>query len=299
MAWGFGDRPGRASARASGTIAVPREPAPRGAGSLQRLWVVALVALVIAVVASPLALLGIRLFVVGSPSMGVAAPVGTLVVDMPVRISAVRVGDVVTYRPPLGGTPITHRVVSTAGGMLMTRGDANGAADPWHLRQADLIGRAAALVPGVGWLVRSLPLLLVGGALLWGGTALVARQTLRAALRVAGGAVMVSVVLTVLRPLVGVEVVSTQPTSHGAAVTVASTGMLPVAVGPVGHPAVVLRSGQLAHLLLPAGRGGVMRLASELHLGPFGWLVLALCCLLPVLWVLVVGLPINEPEQTA
>lgn len=241
---------------------------------------------------------GIRLFVVGSPSMGAAAPVGTLVVDAPVRLGDVRVGDVVTYRPPPGGRPITHRVVSIRAAGLTTRGDVNGAADPWRLTQPELIGRAVLIIPGAGWPIRALPILLIGSAVVWGGTALIPTSVLRGGLRVTGAAALASLTLTPLHPLANVEVLATQPTARGVSVAVVSTGLLPVQVGPAGAQAV-LSTGEVAHLVLNASSTGMLHLPSQLHLPPLGWVALLLICLLPMLWVLVVGLPVDETEEAA
>ncbi|WP_434318962.1 S26 family signal peptidase [Leifsonia sp. P73] len=54
---------------------------------------------------------GWRWFIVESPSMGRTAPVGTLVVTSPVSVSAVHVGDVITFHPPTSpDETYTHRV---------------------------------------------------------------------------------------------------------------------------------------------------------------------------------------------
>ncbi|MEJ2869474.1 hypothetical protein WCD74_16980 [Actinomycetospora sp. OC33-EN08] len=111
---------------------------------------------------------GGRWQVVATPSMGTAAPVGTLVLTRPAR--SVEVGDVVTYRPPVANHPltVTHRVVSLApDGSFRTRGDINGAEDPWTVGPADLVGEAAVVAPGLGWLLKALPLLASGSLLLW------------------------------------------------------------------------------------------------------------------------------------
>ena len=72
---------------------------------------------------------------VTSPSMGAAAPVGTLLLTRPVTAGQVRVGDIIAFHPAIEPrVSFTHRVVEVdpAGG-LHTRGDLNGATDPWTL----------------------------------------------------------------------------------------------------------------------------------------------------------------------
>jgi len=66
---------------------------------------------------------------VTTPSMGPAAPVGTLILTRPVRIGDTRVGDIIAFHPPTEPREtFTHRVVTVdPDGGLRTRGDINGA----------------------------------------------------------------------------------------------------------------------------------------------------------------------------
>jgi signal peptidase len=61
---------------------------------------------------------------------------GTLVLDEVVPVADLRVGDVITYRPPAKDHVITHRIAwigkDDAGRRIFrTKGDANPVADPW------------------------------------------------------------------------------------------------------------------------------------------------------------------------
>jgi signal peptidase len=103
---------------------------------------------------------GYRVVTVLTGSMTGTANPGDLVVDFPVALSRVHVGDIITYETP---TPdhhvVTHRIVEvvTAGAnpTVRTQGDANNAADPWT---ATLGGTTAwkvrAVVPKAGTLIR-------------------------------------------------------------------------------------------------------------------------------------------------
>jgi signal peptidase I len=90
---------------------------------------------------------------------------GSLVFDEVVPTARLRVGDVITYRPPPSARvdhPITHRIVAirhARGGALVyrTKGDANPAADPWRFLLRD--GRQARVrwsVPYAGYLFAAL-----------------------------------------------------------------------------------------------------------------------------------------------
>jgi signal peptidase I len=83
--------------------------------------------------------LGWQRYVITSGSMTGSYDRGSLVLDEVVPVSELRVGDVITYRPPSGAGPaglVTHRIASIARDRLgrrvfRTKGDANASADPW------------------------------------------------------------------------------------------------------------------------------------------------------------------------
>jgi signal peptidase len=112
-------------------------------------------------------LAGYERYVITGGSMGDTIPKGSIVYDKPVPVAFLRVGDLVTYTPPAGSGPggrVTHRIVwigrgSDGAPAFRTRGDANGAADPWRFelhgaRQA----RVAGHVPYVGYVLAALGL---------------------------------------------------------------------------------------------------------------------------------------------
>ena len=88
-----------------------------------------LVGIGLLVVGSLLPIFGVhRVFVVLSGSMEPAIQTGSVIFVNPV--SAYHIGNIVTWRPSNGGTPITHRIVrEIPGGKVETRGDANTAED--------------------------------------------------------------------------------------------------------------------------------------------------------------------------
>jgi signal peptidase I len=270
----------------------------RAAGSGLSLRIVVASALLAAIVASlvGLHLAGIRWFEVRTPSMGETAPVGTLVVDRAVRADQLHVGDVITFRPPTAqGFTYTHRIAAIEpDGGIRTRGDANGSEDAWTLRPDAVVGRAVLVLPGVGWLLRALPWLVVGALVVqfvagWfrggergserGRAQRGAEQ--RLAVRTVGGAVVVAVVGAVLRPFVGMELVETTSGTHPTA-TVISTGLLPVRVQAEHGGAATLTSGQSAVIRLAEHAHGAVHITGALDLGVVGWIVLLAACLLPL-----------------
>ena len=122
------------------------------------------------------AALGLQRYVIVSGSMTGTYDRGSLVLDEVVPVSELRVGDVITYRPPAGSGPaglVTHRIAEITTDKVgrrsfRTKGDANAAADPWTFQLPK--GEQARVrlgIPYAGFAVaalsrRDLRILLVG-----------------------------------------------------------------------------------------------------------------------------------------
>ncbi|NPV05521.1 MAG: signal peptidase I [Syntrophaceae bacterium] len=73
---------------------------------------------------------------------------GDRIVFVLCRVEELRRGDVIIFTPPGGEERVVHRVVSIDRHGVRTRGDANPHADPWDVRQEELVGRAVAIERG-------------------------------------------------------------------------------------------------------------------------------------------------------
>lgn len=88
------------------------------------------------------ALLGWERYAIVSGSMTGTYDQGSLVLDEVVPVGDLKVGDVITYRPPADAGPqhlVTHRIASIGraddgGRVFRTKGDANPVVDPWTFR---------------------------------------------------------------------------------------------------------------------------------------------------------------------
>jgi len=111
------------------------------------------------------ALAGYQRYVIVSGSMTGTYDRGSVVFDQVVPVAELRVGDVITYRPPPGSGPaglVTHRIAAITRdergeAVFRTKGDANATADPWTFslpgpRQA----RVRASVPYAGFALAAL-----------------------------------------------------------------------------------------------------------------------------------------------
>ena len=94
-----------------------------------------------------------------SGSMAPAFSPGDVVVVTPEPLRSVRVGQIISYRIPVGDHHVqTHRVTKIIRGgphpVVRTKGDANNTADPWR---AELHGttawRVRTVLPRVGWVI--------------------------------------------------------------------------------------------------------------------------------------------------
>ena len=111
------------------------------------------------------AALGWQRYVIVSGSMTGTYDRGSLVLDEVVPVSELRVGDVITYRPPAGSGPaglVTHRIAEITTDKpgrrsFRTKGDANAAADPWtfQLPRGEQ-ARVRAGIPYAGFAVAAL-----------------------------------------------------------------------------------------------------------------------------------------------
>lgn len=101
-----------------------------------------------------------RVITVLTGSMRPSFPEGSLIVQTPLPVRRVQVGDVISYRIPVEDRRIvTHRVVEIVEPgqfpVVRTQGDANNTADPWLARlEGDSTWQVRAGVPKAGYLLQ-------------------------------------------------------------------------------------------------------------------------------------------------
>jgi signal peptidase I len=112
----------------------------------------------LAVAYTALLALGLQPMAMATGSMTKTIPVGSLVVDRTVPPSALRAGDVISFRKPLGSSGIaTHRIIAVERShgvrFYRTKGDSNLVADPWSIvfRGRMQAHRVAFHVPYLGY----------------------------------------------------------------------------------------------------------------------------------------------------
>ncbi len=236
--------------------------------------------------------------VIETPSMGRAAPVGTLVLSRAARLTEVRVGDVVLFRPPSAPTSLyTHRVVAKLpDGTLRVQGDINGAPDPFPVAQSDLVGKVVARWLGIGWLVRALPTLLLSTVVLLVATRRYVPARWRSSVRVVGTCLLVAVTSLLLRPFVHPILIAVTETADGGhSASVVSGGVLPTRVLGVDGSHVDLLPGETGVVRVAAEQaGGALMVHGTPHLHGWWWVAWLGVALLPLLWCVVVGIADEE-----
>jgi signal peptidase len=132
----------------------------RSSRTVARVTIALVAGAIVTFVAGYAALLvaGYQPVAVYSGSMRPTLGVGSLAVDRVAPAQNVRVGDVITFDDPfVKGRLVTHRVVrivQTKNGLAyLTKGDANGARDPWAIKLEDKVGRVAFDVPLAGYVL--------------------------------------------------------------------------------------------------------------------------------------------------
>ena len=223
--------------------------------------------------------MGWRVHAMTTPSMGTAAPVGSLVISRPRGAGTLHRGQIVVFHPPgRPGVTFAHRVYAVAtgpaGAAIHTKGDINPIPDPWTLHQPDLIGSAVATIPDLGFLIQALPLLLMGTFMILLVTSGL-NPGLRAPARTAGASILVAVLLTYLRPLERVDLLDEQVTGGHGVATLVPTGILPIRATARGGSAVTVTPGQVGTVHRDQiGLHHLFHISTSIHLSGWWWLTL-------------------------
>ena len=100
-----------------------------------------------------------RTLTVLTASMRPTVPPGSVVIVTPIPVTAVKRGDIITYKPPVADAHlVTHRVVEVVEpGTVRTRGDANNVDDPWVAQlQGSTVWKVRTQLPGLGYAIEGM-----------------------------------------------------------------------------------------------------------------------------------------------
>jgi signal peptidase len=101
--------------------------------------------------------LGVNFFTIYGGSMMPTIPIGSVVAAKPVEASAIKVGDIITFRTGMGADKVvTHRVVEVSNGSgalsFRTAGDSNANPDGSVVPAENVVGKVWFHVPFLGYL---------------------------------------------------------------------------------------------------------------------------------------------------
>ncbi len=241
------------------------------------------------------------LYLVGSPSMGTVAPVGSLVATQPLAASAVlRVGEIVVFEPHAGRSlTYVHRIYQVLPkGEYLTKGDLNQGPDPWVITRSDIVGTPQAIIPAIGWIYKSATWLFLGAAALLIVALFVGERQRRWMLALAP-AVLLAVPLLWYRPLIGGFLFGSGRRGRLVAANIIDTGILPVHFTPTHGSVVHAVPGQ--EVLVTGStpdHPSVLHIRISAALPWWGWVLVALACLTPLILVAVDAL-LRRPMQTS
>lgn len=225
---------------------------------------------------------------VTTPSMGRTAPVGTLLLVRPDPHP--QVGQFVVFHPPQEPrASYAHRLVASGPDGFKTRGDANGADDPWTLPADAVRGRVIARLWWLGWLLRTVPDLVTGALLTMVISALLPARH-RLAARLVFGSLTVALTIMLVRPFVQLVVLVNLAMDGRSSTTVVPTGLMPVTVRSLHGSSATLDPGQIGTVYSThAGPNGQFRISYLPHLTSWWWLVTVLGWLLPLAIAMIAG----------
>lgn len=202
------------------------------------LWLWILPSLLLAGLVVLFFLSGWRLFVIKTPSMGQTAPAGSLIVAH--ARPDYKKGDIVAFVQ--NDRVYIHRIVgidSKKDNAFITKGDLNGAADPWRVNSNNIIGRAASITRHAGWLLLALPWLTLGFIIVYLLSILpkLAPQW-RWPVRIMGGAIVITLVSLWLHPWINFGFLGYVPNQQaGVDMHIVNTGIFNIkAEGTVLSP---------------------------------------------------------------
>ena len=130
-------------------------------------WIIKIVSILFAAVVICIFLLGalgtdtnyFRVMTVLSSSMEPTLPRGSLIISFPESLSAIQIGDIITFYPPDQQSLETHRIsrIIRPGSqpVVQTKGDANTVPDPWQLQLLTTpVWKESIMLPQVGYILQ-------------------------------------------------------------------------------------------------------------------------------------------------
>jgi signal peptidase I len=244
---------------------------------------------------------GGRLFMVGSPSMGTVAPVGSLVATQPLATSdQLHKGEIVVFEPRPGHSlSYVHRIYEVlSGGRYLTKGDLNQAPDPWVITRGDVIGTPQAIIPAIGWVYTWATWLFFGAAILLTAARFLGRRHRRWVLAL-GPVVLFAVPLLKYRPLIGGFLYGSGKRGRLVTAKIIDTGILPVHFSPtLGHSVYAAPGQEVIVTGLAPNHSSTLDIRMSAALPWWGWMLVIVTCFVPLM-LIAVDYWLRQPMRSA
>ena len=168
-----------------------------------------------------------------------------------------------------------------------TKGDLDTSPDAWVVPPKDILGVATHHYRGLGWLVRALPWLALGAVLLMGIATFTPRSRRRITYFI-GGTIVLSLPILILKPLVRGVFAGSAVFSGKLHAMVVNTGLLPLRFVMKGATTQHTPAGYPTTLVAKPPSSGHVLITGTVDLAFWGWVILVLICLSPLIIALAV-----------
>jgi signal peptidase I len=238
-------------------------------------------------------LTGGNLYFVSTPSMGTTAPVGSLVVSVPVNSKTpLKKGDIILYRIAHSNAVFVHRIYQVLpNGDFRTKGDLEALADPLVINRSEVVGISVEIIPALGWVYR-LSGYLLGVASCTILLSFALNKFWRHVIYVMTPALFIVVPLVLFHPLVSATVLETDYFDNQVHIYLVDTAILPVTYHVYRAKVTSGSPGQEVIITAPAkgpdAIGHVIPIGVRAKLYWWEYLILITVSLVPVVIYLVI-----------
>lgn len=208
--------------------------------------------------------------------MGNTAGVGSLVLVKSVKNYEIQ--DIITFKQ--NKKFYTHRIIEQKSDGFVTKGDLNGAPDPWIVKEENIVGRAEKILPFVGWIWLMIPWILLGWIVAYLISKTIKKYYWRWYFRIFASSLVLALVVLWFRPWLNFSLINFYAEGENLArFNVVNTGIFPIRANDQ-----IFYNGDLASVLVEKKpQDKLFFLYPQIALSNW-WILLAiLICLSPLL----------------
>ncbi len=254
---------------------------------------VSIVLIVLALLWTSWYFIGGHLYMVSTPSMGMVAPVGSLVISPPNNNSELKVGQVAVFKVPDSNVIYIHRLYKKLpNGSFETKGDLEQVPDPWTITKQDIVGINPTIIPALGWVYKLAVWFFVGSAIILVGSMFIANHHYRHRFYIVCVIVLIIVPILIYKPLVRGYILNSTYANNTAKVALVNTGIFPAYYHTYGTSNVYAAPGQVIVISknYSQTKSNFHRIPINITVAINWWIVLILSIVCAVPFFLFIGL---------